>query len=175
MLTHLAADLVCSQDGYLTASPFMTEEGYSTAWSTEPGGDILTIAGVGYSGSLDNGPVGLYVTASNSSVLWSSDYCCPQQGWSLCWSSGTAEPTHAPTAGPEYLAERQVLMAIYNATGGRNWVNKDNWGSNLSHCEWNGVVCNYQKQVIGIGSLASNAMSGSLPSELVLLNNLQDM
>ena len=155
--------LVCSQDGYVTASPFLTEE-----W-----GDILTIAGVDYSG-LDDGPVGLYVTASNSSVLWSSDFILTQQGWSLCWSSSAPEPTHAPTPGPEYLVEQQVLMTIYNATSGRNWVNKDNWGSELSHCEWHSVVCNYQKQVIQL-LLGSNGMSGSLPSELVLLNNLRDM
>ena len=36
--------------------------------------------------------------------------------------------------------EREALMEFYQALGGENWVNHDNWGSNLPVSKWHGIM-----------------------------------
>jgi hypothetical protein len=44
-------------------------------------------------------------------------------------------------AAPEEPIIRQSLMELYNSTGGSDWNAKAHWGSELSYCKWQGLVC----------------------------------
>ena len=99
-----------------------------------------------------------------------------------------------PTPSP-LETDREALVALYNATGGRNWSRNDNWLSNKPIKEWAGVQTDASGRVVALnlsanrlvgeipvelGNLASlilllfggNQLSGEIPAELVNLTNL---
>ena len=103
-------------------------------------------------------------------------------------ASGTSEiAVHNP--------DRGALVALYEATGGPNWVDDENWLTDAPLGEWYGVYTDasgrvvqlhlYDNDLIGpmppeLGNLSnltwlkliSNALSGSIPAELGNLANL---
>ncbi len=71
-------------------------------------------------------------------------------------------------------SERQALIAIYNALGGDNWTNNQNWCSDRPLSEWSGVTV-YPKGSRNAGSVYSlnlSGVSGTLPEEVGELTNL---
>ena len=68
--------------------------------------------------------------------------------------------------------DREALTALYNATGGANWPNKDNWLSDVPLDQWEGVTVDVNGRVIRL-SLNENQLSGSIPAELGNLANLR--
>ena len=77
-------------------------------------------------------------------------------------------------AGIPSCAEREALVALYNATDGANWSDNSNWLSAEPLGDWYGVTTDADGLVTGL-SLASNVLSGSIPSELGDLENLQTL
>ncbi|NMH85961.1 leucine-rich repeat domain-containing protein [Flavivirga algicola] len=73
------------------------------------------------------------------------------RGYSQC-------TTDVPTA------ERDALIALYNATGGANWTNNTNWNTSACVSDWYGVTVENGNVVQII--LPSNNLSGSIPTEL---------
>ena len=69
-------------------------------------------------------------------------------------------------------AERNALVALYNATAGEMWKNDENWCSNKPVEEWSGVYVNEDGYVTGIG-LPSNDMRGELPDDIINLKSLE--
>ena len=67
--------------------------------------------------------------------------------------------------------ERPVLVALYNATDGANWVNNSNWLSDAPLGAWYGVYTNSEGQVTGL-DLAKNRLDGELPADLGGLSKL---
>ena len=65
-----------------------------------------------------------------------------------------------------------VLKALYNATGGANWANNDNWMTSGALSTWHGVTTDSQGRVTEL-NLTSNRLKGELPPELGNLANLQ--
>ena len=68
--------------------------------------------------------------------------------------------------------ERTALIALYDKTGGTNWIRKTNWKTNLSVSKWFGVKTNTYGQVVGL-ALFRNKLSGPIPVELAQLHNLE--
>ncbi len=68
-------------------------------------------------------------------------------------------------------ADRAALIALYNATGGPNWTNRDGWGSDAPLGDWYGVVTGEDGRVIEI-RLPENGLSGGLPPQLGNLASL---
>ena len=66
--------------------------------------------------------------------------------------------------------EREALIAFYNATGGDNWINNENWCSDKPVSEWYGITVE-NGNVTNI-DLHYNNLSGSIPLEIVKLTNL---
>ena len=66
---------------------------------------------------------------------------------------------------------REALMALYEATGGENWTNHENWGSNTELSEWYGVTVE-DNEIVAL-ELPDNNLSGTLPVELGALIRLQ--
>ena len=77
-------------------------------------------------------------------------------------------------AGIPSCAERDALVALYNATDGANWSDNSNWLSAEPLGDWYGVTTDASGLVTGL-SLASNGLSGTIPSELGDLENLQTL
>ena len=69
-------------------------------------------------------------------------------------------------------ADRAVLVALYEATGGANWENKRNWLSEEPLYEWYGVTTDEEERVFRL-DLRDNGLTGSLPVELGQLHNLR--
>ena len=66
---------------------------------------------------------------------------------------------------------REALMALYEATGGENWTNHENWGTNTELSEWYGVTVE-DNEIVAL-ELPDNNLSGTLPVELGALIRLQ--
>ena len=92
--------------------------------------------------------------------------------------------------------DRAVLVALYEATGGPDWVRHDNWMTNAPLAAWYGVTVNELGRVtrlflnsngltgpipVGLGDLAAleslnlgfNLLTGPIPSELGNLTKLE--
>ena len=67
--------------------------------------------------------------------------------------------------------DRAALGALYNATDGANWHDKDNWQSEAPMGEWHGVTTDSDGRVTHL-DLHSNELTGEIPAELGDLSNL---
>ena len=86
---------------------------------------------------------------------------------------------------PAVLSDREVLVALYNATDGQNWVNSENWLSDRPLGEWYGVDTDASGRVVRLvlaGHFDSEVradvpfgLSGALPPELGLLAELEEL
>lgn len=63
-----------------------------------------------------------------------------------------------------------ALMTFYNATGGENWTNNTNWGSEKPLYEWYGLLTE-GKDVLSI-NLTNNNLKGHIPKEISEFNKL---
>lgn len=71
--------------------------------------------------------------------------------------------------------ERQVLLELYDATGGASWEDNTGWlGAMGTECSWYGVTCNSAGDRVAEIELKDNNLSGELPdlSPLVALEAL---
>ncbi len=82
----------------------------------------------------------------------------------------------APISAAVPTKERDALLDLYNKLQGTSWRSSTNWsGSSGSECTWSGVQCNSDEtSVIGL-DLRSNQLSGTIPSSLANLSNLEDL
>ncbi len=85
-------------------------------------------------------------------------------------------PAIAPVAASKALmaasaGDRDILVALYNATDGPNWVNDDKWLTDAPLGEWLGVRVNAAGRVTAL-ELEKNRLSGSIPPDLGGLTQL---
>jgi len=73
--------------------------------------------------------------------------------------------------GPVSQADKDALIAIYNATNGVNWNNNTNWLSNESVSTWHGVTVAGNK--VTKLDFYDNNLTGTLPPEIGDLTDLQ--
>ena len=94
---------------------------------------------------------------------------------------GTAEITaRSASAGLEgatrllvnFVTEREVLTALYDATGGRGWQDARNWLTGAPLGSWHGVETDERGRVVGL-ALRENQLRGALPSEIGYLPHLE--
>ena len=71
-------------------------------------------------------------------------------------------------------ADKAALVALYNATDGPNWDNNRNWLSDRPIGEWSYVSTDADGRVTRLLP-GNNRLSGSIPSELSNLANLESM
>ena len=74
--------------------------------------------------------------------------------------------------GAEPMTDREVLEALYHATGGPAWINRTNWLSVLPLSEWYGVKIDGSGRVTSL-SLGGNQLTGTIPLELGQLTYLE--
>ena len=103
-------------------------------------------------------------------------------GTELCAPVGTsfrdwlsAIPSHEGTAAEcDPLSEREVLVALYDVTGGPNWTHNENWRTDAPLGEWYGVEVDDQGGVVELRFVA-NRLTGRIPRELGGLANLRSL
>ena len=69
--------------------------------------------------------------------------------------------------------DRITLMAIYNALGGANWTNHENWGSDKPINQWHGVQV--ENNHVTSLYLDYNNLTGTIPSEIGNLTQLKQL
>jgi len=74
----------------------------------------------------------------------------------------------------EVMAERDVLIDLYNSTNGSNWTRNDNWCSDKPLSEWYGVTVNWTGNVSGL-YLEGNNLIGTIPESIGCLDDLLDL
>ena len=67
--------------------------------------------------------------------------------------------------------DRDALIALYRATGGANWTNKENWLSNRPLDEWYGVTTGEGGRVTWL-ELSENGLKGEIPAAVGDLDEL---
>ena len=72
------------------------------------------------------------------------------------------------------VAERVVLDALYNATGGRNWSHQRDWLSGEPIGDWYGVTTDGIGRVTAL-DLYQNHLTGTIPPELAGLPSLKQL
>ena len=69
-----------------------------------------------------------------------------------------------PGAHCEDENDRQALIAFFNATGGPDWANNENWLTDKNIAEWHGVhIDNWEGRVTQL-YLVDNQLTGSIPA-----------
>ena len=76
--------------------------------------------------------------------------------------------------GTEGMTDREVLEALYHATGGPDWINRTDWLSDAPLSEWFGVVTDGSGRVTRL-TLPGNQLSGAIPPALGRLTQLQSL
>ena len=79
----------------------------------------------------------------------------------VAWAGLVAEVAAQGSA----AADRTALVALYDATGGANWENSENWKTTLPLRQWYGVQTNASGRV-EVLNLGENGLNGSLPTAL---------
>ena len=70
------------------------------------------------------------------------------------------------------LLDRAALVALYEATGGPNWVNDDNWLTDAPFGQWHGVETDREGRVTSL-DLQENGLLGPIPPALGDLSALE--
>ena len=87
-------------------------------------------------------------------------------------TAGGATATVPVTVADARAANRDALVALYNATGGPYWIKNEGWNSAAPLKDWHGVNVNSAGEVIAL-DLAENHLAGPIPSEIGQLTSLR--
>ena len=100
-----------------------------------------------------------------------TELCAPADEAFRAWLGGIAvlEDTGAECAP---ATDREILEMFHDATGGRDWIDSENWLTDSPLGEWRGVGVDEQGRVVGLW-LRENALSGPIPPEIGDLTHLE--
>ena len=100
-----------------------------------------------------------------------TDLCTPDDPSFKGWLNGIVahEGTGAECAP---LSQRDILVALYEATDGRNWRTRTNWMTDEPLDTWHGVVVDEDGRIVEL-RLEENNLSGAIPPDLVGLSNMR--
>ncbi len=73
---------------------------------------------------------------------------------------------------PEGPTDRDILIALYDATNGDNWTDNTNWCTDAPLSEWYGVTLDYSQERVQYIHLSYNNLVGSIPEEIGNLTEL---
>ena len=100
-----------------------------------------------------------------------TELCAPVDTSFRDWLS--AIPSHEGTGGEcGPLSDREVLEALYDVTGGPDWIHNENWLTDAPVGAWYGVEVDDQGRVVGL-RFTDNRLTGRIPRELGGLANLR--
>ena len=102
-----------------------------------------------------------------------TDLCTPGDAFFQDWLNAIAsvEGTGVNCGPP---SDREILEILYDATGGTNWTNNDNWLTDAPLREWHGVDVDGEGRVSRLWVFGNN-LTGLIPPELGELANLRTL
>ena len=118
-------------------------------WTSDNPG-IASVSDSGVVTALHNGTAGITASSGDVSAIVVVSVLAPSQDSS----------------------DREVLIALYNQTGGPNWIRSTNWLSDEPVVEWENVTADNQGRVTAL-FLGSNNLNGAIPVELSQLDHLE--
>ena len=124
----------------------------------------------GLTGPLPAGMVGL--TSLGSLYTFGTGLCLPPA--LATWHAGIGTRSPIGTCAGPSGADRDSLVALYNATGGANWHARTNWLSDKPIGQWHGITTDGSGRVVRI-RLISNGLAGRLPPALGALSKLRSL
>ena len=83
-------------------------------------------------------------------------------------------PEFDPVLDSFQILQKYSLNTLFYSTGGETWADSTGWTEATSPCEWVGLSCDDNLEVVGI-DLASNDLIGGLPSEVRALTPLRKL
>ena len=130
----------------------------------------LTILRIGDNALSGRLPASLTGTLLREFSYEDTDLCAPSEAWFQAWLN--AIPSRRGT-GAECapLSDREILVALYEATDGTNWENGDNWLTDAPLSDWHGVETDASGRVSRL-DLTDNQLTGPIPRELSSLSGL---
>ena len=135
-------------------------------------GGLTTMTKLQISGNAVSGRLPLSLVRLPLEALRYADtsLCVPTDEWFQEWLN--AIPSHEGT-GVECAppSDRDVLVSLYDATGGPMWTNSGNWLTDAPLGEWYGVTTQTDGSVLAL-FLGRNNLSGQIPPEFGNLANL---
>jgi len=102
-----------------------------------------------------------------------TDLCVPDDDAFREWLDSIPEHEGTDETCPP-LAERDLLAAIYEATGGPDWNRNSNWLSQRPLGEWDGVEADESGNVTGL-NLSYNNLVGRIPPEVGGFRHLEGL
>ena len=94
-----------------------------------------------------------------------------------CAAQNSPSKRTAADDGPISPSERAALRAIYKATGGEQWTNREGWGGAAgTECAWHGVECrprDNNSQTVYSLELSNNNLHGNVPTDILKLTDLE--
>ena len=101
------------------------------------------------------------------------ELCAPVDNAFQAWLQSIDNAVGSSCAPTDSAEDRAVLVEFYNATGGTNWTNNDNWLSDRPIREWRDVANDANGRVTVLHMENNSRLSGSLPPALGRLSNLK--
>ena len=130
-------------------------------------GSLADMTTLRVGGNVLSGPVTAFpgpASRLSSSTTPTLGLCAPAVAFFRVWLNGIAslEGTGVECAPP---SDREILVALYEATDGRNWAIADNWLTVAPLGNWYGVRADARGRVTGL-DLGDNELTGPIPPEL---------
>ena len=100
--------------------------------------------------------------------------CVPDDQGFVSWLQSVGNVTGSGLDCGTVSADRDALVALYNATDGPNWTNSAGWTTGAPVGEWYGVTTDTAGRVVGL-DLQDNSLSGPLPAALGSLDKLEEL
>lgn len=75
------------------------------------------------------------------------------------------------TVNCETETQRQALVELFASTNGSGWIESGLWNTSVSYCQWYGVECDNEGNVVTL-NLYLNNLQGSIPSSVSHLSQL---
>ena len=97
--------------------------------------------------------------------------CAPIDSTFQNWLDGIENKSGIINCGDDTVLDRNVLIALYNATDGINWKTSSNWLTDESLESWYGIGVNTAGRVDSL-VLEDNGLKGTIPTSL---GNLADL
>ena len=102
-----------------------------------------------------------------------TDLCVPAEVWFREWLAAIPQHEGTEVQCPP-LSDRDILIALHEATGGPSWTNSGDWLTDAPLGEWYGVSTDAGGRVVGL-DLQSNGLEGPIPRELGGLAELETL
>ena len=99
-----------------------------------------------------------------------TELCAPSDPSFRTWLAGIQSHEGSGEACAP-LTDREILEIFYEATGGPNWTNNDNWLTDAPLRTWHGVRVDGEGRVVDL-HLRENHLQGSIPPELGNMNEI---